>query len=119
MTTMTKNDVINGIKGFKQKIPNLGGKVSDTLIKICVDMANDMTVVPRVRPIVDDEIYGTGIAFDYDEEGGGLSIELTVTDDGFYGYINYNEDEISSFDFDTETDAVNFWNVIVGTLAEG
>ncbi len=116
---MTKNDVVNKIKGFKQTIPQLGGKVSDTLIKKCVDMANEMTFVPCVRPIVDDEIYGTGIAFDYDEEGGGLSVEITVTDNGVYGYINYNEDEIGCFDFDTETDAVNFWNVIVGKVAKG
>ncbi len=115
---MTKNDVINKIKEFKQTIPQLGGNVSDTLIELCVDMVSEMTFVPCVRPIVDDDIYGTGIAFDYDEEGGGLSVEITVTDDGIYGYINYNEDEISSFDFDTETDAVNFWNVVVGKLIE-
>lgn len=118
MTTMTKTDAIATIKELKQKIFILGGEVSDKTIESCVYMVDEMAVVPCVRMIVNDELYGSGITFDYNEKYG-LSVEITVTDNGMHGYVNYNDEESSSFKFDSVEEAVNFWNVIVGKVAKG
>lgn len=116
---MTKNDVINEIKGFKQTIQGTGNEVSDTLIQMCISIVDKMTCIPCVRPIINDEIYGTGIAFDYNESDGGFSVEIVVTENNISGYITYNNSQSVSFSLDAENDFVNFWNIIIGKIIRG
>lgn len=104
---MAKNDVMNAIKGFSE--------FSDDLIDKCIGMVSRMTVVPEVRRIIDDENYGSGIAFDFYR--GGLTLEIFVSREETWGYIAYNDEQISCFVFEGIDDAVNFWNVITERLA--
>lgn len=101
---MNKNDAINTIKGFSE--------ISDALIEKCADMVNEMVIVPYVRFIIDDDEFGMGVAFDYDENG--FAVEIFVSDEEIWGYTSFEDEQGSNFAFENKTDAVNFWNVILG-----
>lgn len=119
MRTMTKADAISAIKEFKQKILDFAYNVSDDTIEKCVYMVDEMTIVPHIRPIIDDDMYGYGIAFDYDEDKYGLFVEIFVADEGVYGYTSYKDEENSNFEFENVEDAINFWNVVIGKFVKG
>lgn len=108
---MGKNEAINAIKEIKETT-----NASDELIEICISMADKMIVIPSVRPIVDDEYFGSGVAFDYDDENG-FVVEIFVSDEEIWGYTSYLDDEISNFAFENKNDAINFWNVIIRRFA--
>ena len=107
---MEKDKSVNSIKEIKETI-----NASNELVETCICIANKMIVDPSVRSIIDDEYFGSGIAFDYNDENG-LSVEIFVSEDEMWGYIGYNDNEISNFAFENENDAINFWNIVVGKL---
>lgn len=110
---MDKNEAIKAIENIaadKNFLP-------DYIVKKCTGMAENMTTAPFVCPIIDDELYGTGIAFDYNVDENGFFVEISVTDEGVWGYVCYCDANESSFAFESENDAVNFWNVVVGKMA--
>lgn len=107
---MEKDKIVNTIKEIKETI-----NASDKLVETCIYIANKMVVDPSVRSIIEDEYFGSGIAFDYNDENG-LSVEIFVSQDEIWGYIDYNNNDISNFAFENENDAVNFWNIVVGKL---
>lgn len=86
-----------------------GHAFSGLLIERCRRMAEQMNVTPEVMPTVEDEI-----CFQYDTDD--VGIELVTSNEEITGFVSDNSDNTSLFVFDTEEDAVNFWNVVVGRL---
>lgn len=85
----------------------VGNSFSPLLLERCRRMLEKMTVVPKVRPTIEDTI-----AFDFETEK--MFVEILVSDDMITGFIPDPEDNTSEFIFETETDAVNFCNTVVG-----
>lgn len=104
---MTKSEIADEILKIGKTV-GAGYRVTAA----CIEMADKMAVLPSVRPIVDDEQFGAGIAFDYDGENG-VSVEIFVSHEEIGGYMSYFDDEVSNFVFESKDDAVNFWNVAV------
>lgn len=113
---MNKNDCfekLDEIAEYKDGWSNYGNgyAFSKLLIERCRRMAEQMNIVPEIMPTVEDEI-----CFQYDTED--IGIEIAVSNEEISGFVSDNSDNTSLFVFETETDAVNFWNIIVGGLAE-
>lgn len=106
---MTKKDVINKIKELAN-----GNEYSNIFIQRCLDIVDQMDIVPTVRKVVDDLENGVeyGIAFDCNKNN--FSVEITVFNDEIWGYVDYNENPFSSFVFESDESAINFWNIVLG-----
>lgn len=89
-----------------------GCAFSPLLIERCRRMLEQMNAVPEIMPTIEDEI-----CFQYDTED--IGIEIAVSNQEISGFVSDNSDNTSFFVFETESDAVNFWNIIVGCLAGG
>lgn len=88
-----------------------GHSFSKLLIERCKRMLEQMSVLPEIMPTTEDEI-----CFQFDT--GNVGIEIVVSNEEISGFVSDNLDNTSFFVFETEAAAVNFWNIIVGSLAE-
>lgn len=89
-----------------------GKSFTKLLIERCERMLEQMLVVPIIRPAFDDtgDIPKQGICFDYDDDY--VNIEIFISDDRVTGLLSDGSFDYSYFTFDTESDAINFWNFI-------
>lgn len=85
-----------------------GHKFNKSLIELCKTVIERMNVSPEIRPTIED-----AIVFDYDGEN--IGVEVSVSDNGFTGFVSDKtpQDVFSVFEFDTLDDLVSFWNIIV------
>ena len=79
------------------------------LIERCERILESLLVAPDIRPTIE-----YAIAFDFDCAD--VGVELSISDDKITGFVADPQDNTSVFSFNTELDAVNFWNTIVCPL---
>lgn len=79
---------------------------SKLLIERCERMAKQMNSLTEIRPTIDG-----CICFDFDNDV--IDMEICVYDNEIQGFVSNPVEDASLFTFETETDAVNFWNNIV------
>lgn len=87
----------------------LGHKFGKSLIELCKKAIECMNVTPEIRPTIED-----AIVFDY--FGDKFNLELSISNDGFSGFVtDKRESCYSIFEFETLDDLIAFWNVAVST----
>lgn len=89
----------------------IGKAFSKLLIERCRRMAEQMNVVPDLRPTIEDSV-----CLSYDDAD--IGVEIAVYDDKIEGFVSDSDDNYSVFVFDTEEDTVNFWNTFVRVLSK-
>lgn len=89
---------------------HVGNAFSPLLIDRCKRMLDKMDFAPDIRPTIED-----AVVFDFDCKN--TSVEISISDSKIIGFVSDMMDNPSEFQFDSETDAVNFWNTIVGALS--
>lgn len=113
---MNKNECFEKlyeIADYKDGWSNYGNghAFSKLLIERCGRMLEQMNISPKIMPTVED-----AICFQYDTDN--IGFEIAVSNEEITGFVSDSSDNTSLFVFETEMDAVNFWNVIVGRLSE-
>lgn len=89
----------------------IGRKIPAIVIERCERMADQMDGAFETRPTLDG-----GVCFDFDNED--ISLEIAICGDSIMGFLSDSEDTPSSFMFETESDAINFWNMVVGMFSQ-
>ncbi len=84
-----------------------GKKFSKFLIKRCERMLKQINTMPYIRAAFDKKI-----CFDFDNDN--ISLEIAISNNKISGFLTDTRKMCSEFLFETETDAVNFWNTVTG-----
>lgn len=84
---------------------------SKLLIERCERMAKQMNNLSEIRPTVEDSI-----CFDFHNDY--IDMEICISNEDVGGFISDPQQNESIFVFETEEDAINFWNNIVGIFAD-
>lgn len=91
-------------------IDGSGKSFSKLCIERCERMLQNMNIKPDIRATIEE-----GICFDLYADK--IDAEIVVDTNEISGFMTINDIDTTTMIFETENDAVNFWNIIT-ELAE-